>query len=88
MDLISDEEEHDMATICENPLLLWTAEFQNHYKDVLESEIVKFIPASEGQTMTFVINGSSAKRIEAFQFIMAGYCPDTLWSKYHTEEIE
>lgn len=87
-DLVSDEEEHDMATIVENPLFLWTDKFQEDFKDVLQSEIVKFIPASKVNTMTFIVNGVPAKRIEEFQFIMAGYCPEAVWDLYHTKEIE
>ena len=84
-ELYSDEEEHDAATVVENPLFTWDLDFQEEWKDVIESEIVKYIPASDRNAETLIINGAKASRIEMFQFILAGYCPTDYWDKHHLE---
>lgn len=82
-DLFSAEEEHDIATIVENPIYTWNLEFQEEWKDVLESEIIGFLPKTHNDVIKITVSGVAAERIEKFQFILAGYCGIDYYDKYH-----
>lgn len=84
-DLFSADEEHEIATITENPLYTWDLDFQNEWRDVLESEIVSFLPETRNDVVKITVSGVAAKRIEKFQFIMAGYAPEAYWLSHHLE---
>lgn len=88
IDLFSDEEGYnEVATIVENPMFTWNTEFHELWSDVLESDIVSHDKIHENYDV-LMLSGAPQHRIEAFQYILAGYIATSYWDKYHLPEEE
>lgn len=70
--LIDVDEEHEVATIVELHQNNITESGKKKFANVLNSEIVRVFNGYYG--LTIELSGSSAKKIEEFQFALAGYC--------------
>lgn len=69
-DLVHAEEEHEVATICGNPLLNEDELVELGYEDIFDA-VVKDIYYNDVTTVCIV--NAKPSRVEKFQFYLAGY---------------
>lgn len=69
-DLIHAEEEHDIATICGNPLNEEENLISHGYNDILAATVTE---VSDMNMLTVYIANAKPSRVEEFQFYLAGY---------------
>ena len=84
--VIHSDEEHEVATICENPMFTCNAKFHEKFADVLNAEVLGFGEGAYG--LEFGVDGEqvSAKQVEEFQFWLAGYYSADEWDEFHILE--
>ena len=69
-DLMHAEEEHELATICGNPLNDEEDLIGLGYNDILAATVTEI---SDVNILTVYITNAKPSRVEEFQFYLAGY---------------
>ena len=82
-DLLSEEEDHNIATFEENPLYTWNIDFQEEWKDIYSAQITRHRHITENYEE--IVIAANADRVEEFQFIIAGYCSEKYYDEHHLE---
>lgn len=69
-DLMHAEAEHEMATICGNPLKEEEDLIGLGYNDILAATVIEVV---DSDMITVYIANAKPSRVEEFQFYLAGY---------------
>ena len=78
--LLDVDEEHEVATIVELHQSNITEKGKKKFENVLNAEVVKVYNGYYG--LTLELSGSSARKIEEFQYALAGYCSVNDYEKW------
>ncbi len=84
--LVDAEEEHELATVVELNQNTLTAAGKAAWKDVLNAEVTSTFNGFYGYTVA--LSGASPQRIRDFSFMLAGYCTESQYNEWVSDEPE